>query len=270
MKKLILGFTAMFLLAFAACNKDKTTDAAAAIEANEASNDADVLQQESEDEVDAQLESRTVNACPTITFEKPRGTYPNTITVEFTGDCGEGRNGHKRTGKMIIKLSDTLTKTGATKTVTFENFFVDSVKVEGTRKWTNNGKNNAGQPSFTRTLTGGKLTYPDGKTSTLEASHTVTFTAGFDTRPISDNVFSVTGGSSGTTRNGKSFTATITSPLVHKATCPWIAEGVRTVTVDSRTYTLDYGYSEKTKNTCDRQALLTLPDGTTKVINVRK
>ncbi len=200
--------------------------------------------------------------CPTITYSATRGTFPQTITVDFGASCTD-RNGRIRKGKIIINFSDTLTKLNATKSVTYNNYFVDSTKIEGTRTWKNTGPNSNGQPTYTRTATEMKITFGNGETAT----HTVTRTQGYLTRTPLDDIWSVTGNCSGVNRKEKSYSSVIELPVVHKTICPWIVSGKRSITVDGQTRSLDYSYGG---GDCDRQALLKKADGSTKIVLIRR
>ena len=274
MKTIIKGFLALVLFTtlFSACNKDNnltpTSTTEEAVTSSEDLSDAEAYSQNSEDESDMAMEGMGSggqgSSCAVVTFSAPRGTFPQTITIDFGTGCTD-HNGRVRKGKIIINLSDTLTKANATKTVTFDNFYVDSAKIEGTRIWKNNGTTSQG-PSFTRSVTG-KITFGDGTFASWKGTHTVVKTKGSATRTPIDDEWTVTGSESGTNRKGKTFSSVINSPIVHNALCPWIVSGVRTITVNSKSHSLDYGYGG---GDCDREALLTLPDGTTKVIKLRR
>jgi hypothetical protein len=277
MKKTILGIATLSMLFFSACNKDSLEPTETEVQdmsvATEDLGNAESYLQTAEDESDETVFLRGNNpagTCPTLTWSATRGTYPNQLTVDYGTTGCAGRSGRLRKGKIIINWSAAPTTTGSLRTVTFNNFFIDTVKLEGTRTWNNSGANAQGQPSFRRTVSI-SLAYPGGGISTWESIHTVTQTEGAGTAAWADNVFSIAGTESGTNRNGNRYKAVITNNLVHKVTCPWLVTGVRTFTSDSflnpQTFSIDYGFS---KNECDRQALLTLPSGTTRTILLRK
>jgi hypothetical protein len=272
MKKVILSLLALAVLTFTACKKDDslTTETADLIAvSSEDMSESESSTQSTEDDLDDLLEENglKVRGCkPTVALTAPRGKYPQTITLTFDGTCND-QHARKRKGQIIITLSDTLTKTGATKMVTYNNFVLDSTKVEGSRKWTNTGKNAQGQPTFKREATNLKLTFNDGTFATLTSTHIVTKTQGFNTPLIfADDVWAVTGNTEGVNRKGKTFQSVISSPIIHKALCPWITGGVRTITVNDKTFSLDYSYGG---GDCDREALLTLENGVTKVVKIR-
>ena len=277
MKRTILGIATLSMLAFAACKKDSLEPTETEIQdmsvATEDLGNAESYLQTAEDESDEVVFLRGNNpagTCPTLTWTATRGTYPNQLTVDYGTTGCTGRSGRTRKGKVIISWSAAPTTTGSLRTVTFNNFQIDTVKLEGTRTWNNQGANAEGKPSFKRTVSI-SLAYPGGGISTWESIHTVTQTEGAATAAWADNVYSIAGTESGTNRNGNRYKAVITKNLVHKVTCPWMVTGVRTFTNESllnlQAFTIDYGFSD---NACDRQALLTLPSGTTRTVLLRK
>lgn len=200
--------------------------------------------------------------CPTVTFAQPKGTWPNTITLDYSPD-GCTKDGHTFKGQIVIEQSNKMNVVGSVRTVTFNNFYINNVKIEGTRTLTNEGPNASGQPVWSRTADE-TFTFPDGSTATYSTDRTRTLIAGANTPTPIDNVWSIEGSSTGTNRKGETFTATITTPLIKRALCPWIAEGVIEFEHDGKMRTLDFG-----DGTCDRDAVLTLNDGTTKNIKIR-
>ena len=196
-------------------------------------------------------------ACPVVTLDKPWGTWPNTLTIDYGPDGCAGPNGTNiLKGKLIIsQTADAFTK-GATRTLTFDNFFIDAIKVEGTQSWTNNGLNASAQWSFTKTSQGMKVSYPDGTSASWDLNYTSTITQGGLTLTWWDDVWSTTGNISGINREGVHYSATTSAPLIKKATCGWVSEGVIDLVVGGNTATIDYG-----DGSCDNKAPVTLPNG---------
>jgi len=254
---------------FTACQKDndKTlpTDQITAAEDQTAAND---LYEDVDEQVDEAIETRgddpDGNTCPTVTIDPADGSYPRTMTIDFGTDGCTGVDGRVRKGKIVVNLTDTLTNIGAVRTATFVDFYVDNAHLEGTRTITNDGLNGDGNLTFSRSVTGGKITYPDGEFTTWEASHTMELTEGAATPTWLDNVWEISGGAAGVTRNGKAFTSEITTPLVRKRVCRWVVSGVKNITIDSKTLTVDYG-----DGSCDRKATVVGPNGGTRQIFIR-
>jgi hypothetical protein len=203
-------------------------------------------------------------ACPIVTLEKPWGTWPNTLTIDYGTDGCAGPNGTNiLKGKLIIsQTADAFTK-GATRTLSFENFYVDAIHVEGVQSWTNNGLNAAAQWSFTKVAKDMKVSYPDGTSTSWNLTHTSTLTQGGLTLTWWDDVWSTTGTISGVNREGVSYSATTTADLVKKATCGWVSAGAIDLNVGGNTAVIDYGGGD-----CDNKASVTLPNGDTFTIKL--
>ena len=202
--------------------------------------------------------------CGTKSYQNAKGTFPNVITIDFGAGCTD-LNGREKKGKIIINISDDLKNQGAVRTITTDNFYIDGVKIEGTRTLTNIGIDKNGYRCFTRVVTNQKLTFPDGRTATWSSNTNVCQTAGIATKERLDDEFLITGTSSGTNRNGKSFSAETVEPLVKKAICPWFVDGVNKITDSVNTVSVDYG-----DGTCDKKAVVTLPNGNKKEILIRR
>ena len=269
MKKIAFALMSLFAVAtmFTACGRlDDVQTTQEAVETSEDVVDMEVIFQDVEDDTDSDLETRgPQNDCPIVTFASPEGTFPNTITIDYGTEGCAGPNGHIRRGQIVINVSDTIVNAGAIRVTNLINFSVDDVALEGTRTVTNNGLNDAGLPSFTRTVEGGSATWPDGITATWAGTHTATMTQGFGTATVFDNVFSIVGNANGVNRNGKVWSSQITEPITRKRTCAWASDGIREITVNGNTATIDYGFGDE----CDRKAMLTLPNGNTRIIVVR-
>ena len=269
MKKYCLFFVAVmtFSLALTSCQKEDAETPAFEEDliTNEDVATAANLFQDTEDEVDNQIETRGGGLnCPAVTVVPDDGSFPRTVTIDYGPDGCEGPNGRLRQGLIIVNQTDQIGIPGAARTITFDNFFVDGVQVQGVKTLTNQSVGDDGNIIFTRTVEGGSLTYPNGDVASWEASHILSQVAGANTSARIDDVFEITGGSSGVNRNSVTFTVEITSPLVKRKNCPWIVSGTKTITVNDRTRTLDYGDGE-----CDRIATVTYPSGATRDILIR-
>lgn len=271
-----LVFTVLMIgFAFAACRFDKNDDKVdegfteKILFTSEDQSTAENYFQDAEDQEDLAIETRdgggTFAGCPTVTVEPDDATFPRTITIDFGGGC-EGPNGRIRKGKIIVTQSDAIWVEGSVRTATFDDFFIDDAQLEGVRTIVNEGADANGNLTFSRTVVDGKITFPNGTSTTWESNYQLTQTEGGQTPLIlSDNVFEVTGSANGVNRNGQAFTATIDEPLVKNKLCPWVSEGLITLTIDSKTLSLNYG-----SGTCDNKATLTLPSGAEKQIVIRR
>lgn len=210
---------------------------------------------------ETELETRS-NPCVEITSTAPLGQYPNTFTLDY-GDGCEGPHGRMRSGIIIIDVSDKMENEGATRTVSFEDFFVDEVQVLGTRTMTNTGLNADGLQTFTKEVAGVQLVFPNGDIASRDAFHETTFLEGFDTPNRWDNIMSITGNAIGVSRSGVNYSSVIVEPLIKRGNCRWISAGIKEINRDDQTVSLDYG-----DGACNRAATVTFEDGTTKEINL--
>lgn len=266
----LICFFLLGLFSFQSCQKDSNSASK-----TEQTTAEDVLAQNDLSEIaDAELDENLPDdltsgsaddrgACVSITYAQPKGTWPNVITLDYGIGCTQP-GGITFKGKIIVNQSAKITTTGATRQITYDNFFVEGVKIDGSRTLTNAGFNAAGQPYFTKTGSE-TYTFPSGETATRTINHVRTMTEGYNTTPRADNVWQVTGTDSGVNRNGDAYTVSITTALTRKFTCPWLVSGVIELTVNGKTRSLDFG-----DGTCEREATLTLADGTVKEIKIRR
>ncbi|MBI1225081.1 MAG: hypothetical protein GC192_07560 [Bacteroidetes bacterium] len=264
--KWLLASTLTLGLFFTACQKDEdTTIQSEQIMAAEDQTAANDLYEDVDEQVDIAVETRGGGGtCPTVTIDPADGSYPRTMTIDFGTDGCTGPDGRVRKGQIVVSLTDSLSNTGAVRTATFVDFYVDGAHLEGTRTLTNQGPNADGNLTFSRTVVGGKITFPNDESATWEANHQITLVQGGNTNTPLDNVWETTGSSSGVNRNGKAFSTEIVTPLVRKRACPWVVSGTKTLTVDGKTLTIDYG-----DGTCDRKATVIGPNGGTRQILIR-
>jgi hypothetical protein len=200
------------------------------------------------------LKSGTIlgDSCPVVTVTNPvSGTWPKTITVDY-GDGCTGFWGSSRSGKIIITVSERRAVLNSTRTVTFDNYYFNGIKVEGTKVIKNIGFNSSQNMVFELSLTGGKLTLPDGKTIERSFVHEREWLAGWATKNIWDDECLVTGTAEGKTINGVAYMNTITSALHWKRACEFFTSGVIKFEREGvEAVELDYGDGE-----CDAVATL--------------
>ncbi len=200
--------------------------------------------------------------CVTVTYSEPQGTFPNTITMDFGADGCTGPGGNTRYGQIIFTVTDSMKNAGAELTAISQDFKINAVAIDFTKNLTNNGLNDQGHPSFTRFCTM-EATFQDGATASRTATHTRTKIKGADTEDWFDDVIATTGTAEGVGKNGVEFTKEIIQPLIKKRTCPFISAGIVEMERNDLISLINYGDGD-----CDKWALLTKPDGTTKVIDL--
>lgn len=217
-----------------------------------------------------------LNNCPVVTVTRiGAGTpFPVRITMDFGTTGCVGRDGRTRRGKIITLYTNRLVVPGAIATTTFDGYYVDSTKVEGTHKVTNSGTGQIGNPpafQYTVNVVDGKLSRPSGHFIEWNSTKVVTQIEGMVTSAPFDDWFRIEGSSRGrVSRNGRLsvFESTVTEPLIKKFVCRWLVKGrVRTVRISSSApnswvAVLDFG-----TGTCDNLATITV-NGVTRQITL--
>ncbi len=201
------------------------------------------------------------DSCPVVTITHPSdAVWPKTITIDYGTGC-EGFFESTRSGKIVIVVTGPRMEQGSKKTVSFDNYFINGIKVEGTKEIENLGFNNNQNLEFSITLTAGKLTLPDGRTIERSMEHKREWTAGLLTRNIWDDECLVTGTASGKTLDGKTYTNTIITALHWKRVCKFVVAGVVQIEREGLDpVTINYGTGE-----CDAVATVTRGDETKEI-----
>ena len=206
-----------------------------------------------------------LSTCATITRVPAFGTALTvgqtvTKTIDFGTTGCTINNGNVLKGKIIISFVYDPNATSHTIHCTFDNFYHNLRKVEGTK-------------TFTRTMTVATtaspshpvwvmnmnltITLPDGRVFTRIGTRTSEIIAGYNTSSWTDNVYSVTGNWTTTFPNTVTQTSTITSPIIIKLACiptnSSLSQGVITFVRNSHVATLDYGNGD-----CDNIAIFTI------------
>jgi hypothetical protein len=160
------------------------------------------------------LKSTADVACYTVTVDhNDTTTYPKVVTIDFGEGCSVVFNGDTitRSGQVIITLSNRWFVQGAQQVLTFNNFYLNNAKIEGTRTITNLGVNNQNRPEISVELENGKVTFADDTYLTRTASHVRAWAR--QPNPLNDTVF-ITGTAHGINTLGEDYTREITEPLV--------------------------------------------------------
>jgi hypothetical protein len=278
----LLTATACFLLLFTSCKKESspTNDPESAIEttfeltADQASadlmteDDNDLLSEAAEENqllgnfVPQTLESNNLLACATITVT-PQNGFPKTILVDFGPTNCIDSNGVSRRGKIRIVISDTLRRPGSTAVMTFDGYYVNEFKREGTHTWANTSQ--TGTRSWVRKVENGKITAPGGRYWLHQSVREVVQTAGVATpRNLRDDIFSITGNATVTNPAGINRTSTILQALQKKYICPFIDKGRVKFQGPNHFAVLDYGNGD-----CDRFATMSIDGRAPRIITLR-
>lgn len=189
-------------------------------------------------------------SCASVTVSP--GAFPKTITLDFGTGCTNPNSNIERSGIVQIVLSDSFRLTGSTAVMTFDNYYVNGYKKEGTITWTNTSTSTV--RSWSRQVTDGKITAPDGRYWFHNGLKQITQVAGNNTpRILLDDAFSITGSSLITNSSGNSRTATIETPLHKRVACDHVDEGSIRFQGPNHYATLDFG-----NGTCDAIATISI------------
>ena len=188
------------------------------------------------------------------------------ITIDF-GDGCQDKFGRMRSGKIMIAYTGHFSMPGAQRAVTFENYAVDSIQVEGVYTKTNISESTNDTLKYEVKLEGGKLTWPDGSFVTRDANWLNKRVRALN--PIND-IRIHDGSAHGTTRTGNNYTVQITKPILWMRGClPYKrvfipVEGVKVKSIEGGpNVTIDWGNGE-----CDNLYSVT-KDGITREIEIK-
>jgi hypothetical protein len=152
--------------------------------------------------------------CMTISVDHPDSvSFPKVATLDFGTGCTRIFNNDTITlkGQIIVTVTDHWFVTGSQQVITFSNFSINGVKLEGTRTITNKGLNDKHHWELGIVLTGGKVVFNDTSFLTRESNHVREWIRGHN--PLQDTIL-VTGSANGLNIRGEQYERVITSPLV--------------------------------------------------------
>lgn len=177
-----------------------------------------------------------------------------TVTVDYGSsncDCNDGKT---RRGKIITTFTGFYHAQGTIITHTPIDYYVNDIKIEGTKTVENMGLNTSGQPYFNVQING-IATLTSGETMAYTSTRVRTWTAGFTTLLNRfDDEYDITGTANGVFSSGGGYTANIISAVHIKVGCGFPVSGTIEITPQSRPVrVLDYG-----TGTCDATFTVTV------------
>lgn len=215
------------------------------------------------DTLNYSVNTKTLDSCITISIDHPdTTTWPKTITLDFSGNCTT-ENGNVLSGQIVISQTARYRTDGMIRTLNFNGFRINGNQVSGTKTITNLGLVN-GFITFSITIANGSIITPEGEVILIRtAQRTRSWIEGEPTTTRWDDVYLITGTTSGTSRNGREYTATIIEPLRVARNCRWIEQGkISANIVDLPEVLIDFG-----NGNCDQIATVTV-NGNTRTINL--
>ena len=196
-------------------------------------------------------------ACNVIITIDTAGTL-KTVTVDYGStncDCNDGKT---RRGKIVTTYTGFYHAQGTIITHTPVDYYVNDIKIDGTKTVENMGTNASGQPYFNVQING-VATLTSGETMTYTSTRVRTWTDGFTTLfNRFDDEYDITGTAEGVFSSGGGYTANITSAVHIKVGCGFPVSGTVEITPQSNPVrVLDYG-----SGTCDATFTVTVNGNT--------
>ncbi len=178
-----------------------------------------------------------------------------TVTLDFGDGCIDAK-GNVRKGKITIAHTGSYFFPGSITVVTFIDYSINDIAVEGVRTIENISSDDRDTLTFSVMLEGGKVTWTDGSFASREVDHIRVWERALN--PINDRIL-VSGNASGTTRRGVTYASAIAEDLVFVRNCRRSrraglpVDGVNVITTTNKVITLDFGDGE-----CDNEVTITV------------
>ena len=191
----------------------------------------------------------TIQPDATSTQEVPKGV----LTIDFgTTGCTDMK-GNIRKGKLIFTYNGKRFMPESTVITTTDNYFINGVKLEGTRTLTNVSTSTEEAPRFNVVLANGKATFANEMTATRSSN--ITWQWNRTQNPLEDNLTIESSSiASGTTRGGREYEVMLLEDLIYKRHCGIAVSGVKKYIIDGeKEIIIDYG-----DGTCDRAFSVTV------------
>jgi len=206
------------------------------------------------------LNNRYLPSCATVT--KVVTDTTKDVTIDFGTSC-ELRNGNIVSGKILMHYAKDKTAMTRSVDVSFDNFYNNGKKIEGSHSVLKERENENGNPqsTFNFSVT---VTWPDGSTASKSGLKIKELIEGSTTPTWGDNVFLISGNWNFTRKDGTVHEATITTSLRKELACRFVVSGVVSFQKNNQMAVLDYG-----DGTCDDLGTITI-DGVTETIHLRK
>lgn len=183
---------------------------------------------------------------------------PKVLTVDYgttNCDCNDGKT---RRGKIITSFTGAYLAPGTVITHTTDNYYVNDIKIDGSKTVTNMGLNNNGQPYFNVEIDG-QATLTSGTVVDYVSSRVRTWYSGYTT-PLNrmDDIYDISGSANAVYSTGGGYSANTTAPIRVQVGCSFPTQGILDMTpVNKPTRTINYG-----NGTCDAQFSVTVNGNT--------
>jgi hypothetical protein len=211
------------------------------------------------------------SSCPMVTFDTSKKIFPHVKTIDYGSGC-MGTDSLKRTGEKIVTIyanRDTASPGTLVSVATFKSYTIDGISDTGSIKTYIDSSSTNSMRVF-KIVSNQTLIALNGDTKTFTSTHYWKQMQGGTTATRTDDVYQITGTSSGTeTLDGATqftYTATINAanPVIKRGDCNHRVQGAVNVAIhltiggsSNFTEVLDYGTGD-----CDSKATLSINGGT--------
>ena len=183
--------------------------------------------------------------CASVTFDT--SSNPKSFTIDFgTTNCLCNDVNYRR-GQIIVAYQGWYRDSGSTHTISFDNYYVNNNKIDGSKTVVNQGRNNLGHLMYAITVNG-TITWDASYfgsicTSTYTANRLREWSEGESTLNWTDDVYLISGTQSGVTHTGSSYAASTVSPLKKEIGYRHLTDGILAFTPQGKyTRYINYGY----------------------------
>ncbi len=201
--------------------------------------------------------------CGTVAYQLDEETGTGTISIDY-GSGQKCADDVLRKGKIIFTTTLTAEDNGLSMHAQFVGYEANSKKLDGNYIVGISINETADAMIYTYDFKDAVLTYPDGSKISWKSNYVINFSLnmGETEDDMPTMTWEMTGGISGTNRQGKTFSAQITSPLSLDIYCAYgITKGTYLLTAQGYSEAVyDFGQGE-----CDNQATLTIDGKSEKV-----
>ena len=194
-------------------------------------------------------------ACATITRTGDKNA--GTLTIDFGAGCTD-KKGNVRRGAIVLEYQGRWSTPGSFWRLSFEDYFINDISVEGTRLVTNVSESEDGVQAFTVVLEDGVITFPDGSIARRKVHRRRELER--DQNNILNRLI-IYGTAQGNHRNGRGYYIEILERLIYDRTCEDViipVSGKKLIKHGNREITVDYG-----DGTCDNTVTITNKNGRT-------
>lgn len=172
---------------------------------------------------------------PIVDVNPKDSVWPKTITIDYGPENISGNDMRLHRGKMTVVATGLYRTEGSELTVSFDNFYIDNYKLEGTQVIKNMGRNSSNKLIYNVKVLNGKLTSPQNITSTYVQNTTRTWIDGDTTLTnVLDDTYSIEGSQSGVSSDtiAYSLATVVGKPMVVNVGTKWPLSGTLNVTVN--------------------------------------